>query len=405
MKFIMKKMVLLIIAIVCTATIYSGKVHAISISLELSGDGIQNANGIYLCTKRIPVEGTLNVKAELVTRNDMHVEGTPTGETSRDDVTLECEWKSSDEKVAKVENGIIRGVAEGGAEITVTYNKQDIKFSVFVGEEVEIGFGEHIYITQKDEIKTMQKGDTLQLDIYGIETLSNIKNEDVTWSSSNEKVATIDSNGLVTSTGVGKVTIKAEYGSYSSTYEIDVKEESHMEPPIDIIDDTYDFFSNKEQITINVGSNDKVEITAKLKEGLSAIQLVEMAKDNWDVEWKIEDETIAKCLPEKGIENNIYGVTQVAGRATIQGLKSGTTKLLIKVKVSTNRVEEFEIPIIINEVEKEKDDDKKEDKKEDNTIADEDLPKTGEKDFITIVAIGISIVAISYLGIKLKNKF
>lgn len=352
--------------------------------------------------KKIPVGGTLNVKAELVTRNDIYVEGTPTGETGREDVTSKCEWKSSDENVAKVENGVISGVTEGGAEITATYNgNKSIKFSVYVGEEVEIGFGEHIYITQKDEINTMQKGDTLQLDIYGIETLSNIKNKDVTWSSSNEKVATIDSNGLVTSTGVGKVTIKAEYGSHSSTYEIDIKEENKKDILLN-----YDLFTNKSQLKMDTGASDKIEITAEVKEGFAnVIALYQEETDYYDVEWKIEDETIAKCVPEKGITNNIYGGTQVVGRATIQGVKPGTTKLLIKVKVSADKIEEFEIPITINEAEKEKDDDKKEDKKEDNTIADEDLPKTGEKDFITIVAIGISIVAISYLGIKLKNKF
>ena len=38
--------------------------------------------------------------------------------------------------------------------------------------------------------------------------------------------------------------------------------------------------------------------------GLYGIAEVKMVKDNWNVEWKIEDETIAKCVPESGIENN-----------------------------------------------------------------------------------------------------
>ena len=395
MKSIFKKMLYIFIAIICTTTIYSGKVHAISISLELSGDGIQNANGIYLCTKKIPAGGTLNVKAELVTKNDMYVEGTPTGETQRKDVTSECEWKSSNESVATVENGIISGVAEGGAEITVTYDSQDIKFDVYVGEEVEIGFGEHIYITQKDERKVIQKGDTLQLDIEGVESLSNIKNEDVTWSSSDNNIATVDSKGLVKSKESGKVTIKAEYGSYSSTYEIEIKDESKLEPPIDIIFDTYDFFSNKKTIEINVGTSDKVEITAKMKDGLVGIALVELVKDNWDVEWKIEDETIAKCIPEKGIENNKYGGTQVAGRATIQGLKSGTTTLVAKVKVSEDKFEEIKIPITVNDA-------SKKDDKKDDSVADKDIAKAGETK-ILIGAVIVAMVGLIYFGIKSKK--
>lgn len=400
MKSTLKKMLYIVIAIICTATIYTGKVHAISISLELSGDGIQNANGIYLCTKKIPVGGTLNVKAELVTRNDMHVEGTPTGETGRNDVTSGCEWKSSNEQVAKVENGIISGVAEGGAEITVTYDKQDIKFDVYVGEEIEIGIGTNICIVQKDKRSTIKIGDILQLDIEGVEALSNIENKDVTWSSSDEKIAKVNSNGLVTATGVGKVTIKAEYitdrDTYDSTYEIYVQEESRMEPPIDIVDDTYDFFSNKEKIEINAGSSDKVEITAKMKDGLVVIDLVEMVKDNWDIEWKIEDETIAKCIPEKGIENNKYGGTQIAGRASIQGLKSGTTTLVAKVKVSENRVEEIKIPITVNAIEKDNN------KKEDNTVSDKKLSKTGEGSFLIIAGI-VSVMMLAYFGIKIRK--
>lgn len=389
MKSILRKMLYIVIAIVCIATIYSGKVHAISISLELSGNGIQDTNGIYLCTEKIPVGGILIVKAEQVIRNDMPVEGTPTGETSRSDVTSESEWKSSNEQIAKVENGIITGVAEGEAEITVTYEGQEEKFDVSVGGEVEYGFRENIMIVQKDKIKTIIIGKTLQLDIEGIEI--SVTNKDVNWSSSDERVAKVDPNGLVTATGVGKATIKAEYGTYDDTYEIEVKDESSVEPPIDIVDDTYNFFSSKEKIEINVGSSDKVEITAKAKEGLITIAEVLMVKDNWNVEWKIEDETIAKCVPEKGIENNKYGGTQIAGRATIQGLKSGTTTLVAKVKVSENRVEEIKIPITVSNA-----------KKEDNTVADKNIAKTGEGSFLIIAGIA-SVMMLVYFRIKIRK--
>ena len=81
-----------------------------------------------------------------------------------------------------------------------------------------------------------------------------------------------------------------------------------------------------------------------------------LRKDNWDVEWKINDETIAKCIPEKGIENNIHGITQIAGKASINALKAGSTKLSVKVKVSNNKTEEIEIPITIVDSDEKKDD-------------------------------------------------
>ena len=404
MRSILKKSICLIIAIMCIAVLYSSQVNAVSFSLEISGEGIQYANGNYYCTKMVSVGGTMNVKAELVTRNDIYTPDTPIGETNREDVTSECQWSSSKENIATVENGVITGVSEGVTEITVTSAYGSEKFSVGVGEEVEVGIGNNIFIFQKDDIRNILKGKTLQLDIEGVEMLSDIKNKDVEWSSSDEKVAKVDSNGLVTAIGVGKVTIKAEYSTYYSTYEINVQSEDNLEPPIEIVNDTYNFSSNKKELTLDVGSSDIVEITAKLKEGLVTIQEVKMEKDYWNVEWKIEDETIAKCVPEKGIENNIYGATQTAGRTKIEGLKEGTTQLLVKVKVSADRVEEIKIPVTVK-VKKDNEKNKEDKQKEtnDNTKAPTNIPQAGTS-YVAIATLGlVSIVSIIVAYRKLKK--
>ena len=123
--------------------------------------------------------------------------------------------------------------------------------------------------------------------------------------------------------------------------------------------------------------------------GLYGIAEVKMVKDNWNVEWKIEDETIAKCVPESGIENNEYGGTQIAGRASIQGLKEGTTKLLIKVKVSErNLIKAFT--------------DTQDDNKKDNTVSNRKLATTGENNLV-ILAISATVIAVVILGIKIKK--
>lgn len=129
--------------------------------------------------------------------------------------------------------------------------------------------------------------------------------------------------------------------------------------------------------------------------GLYGIAEVKMVKDNWNVEWKIEDETIAKCVPESGIENNEYGGTQIAGRASIQGLKEGTTKLLIKVKVSESKTKDFEVPITITGTENN-------DNKKDNTVSNRKLATTGENNFV-IIAISATVIAVVILGIKIKK--
>ena len=383
MKLCVKKDMAVFISIVIISMCCSIKSYAISMNLELSGDNITYSNGVYMCSKMIPVGGKMNIKAEYVTSNEMSP--APTGETSREDVSSQCTWKSSDEKIAKVSNGVI----EGMAEITATYKERSATVSLAVGEDRVITIGDNISIVQKDNIKTVEKGKNLQLDIEGVESLTNaVKNEDVTWSSSDEKIATVDKSGLVTAIASGNVTIKAEYMSYSSTYDITITDDEE--------DCDYNIILNKDKIQLGVGNADTIEITAKLKDGISKIASVEMVKDNWNVEWKIEDETIAKCVPESGIENNINSPTQIAGRASIQGLKEETTKLLIKVKISENKTKDFEVPITVTT-------EKTDDKKVDNTISKKKLAQTGENNII-IIAMGIAVISMVVLYIKLKRK-
>ena len=377
MKLCVKKAMAVFISIVIISMCCSIKSYAISMNLELSGDNITYSNGVYMCSKMIPVGGKMNIKAEYVTSNEMSP--APTGETSREDVSSQCTWKSSDEKIAKVSNGVI----EGMAEITATYKERSATVSLAVGEDRVITIGDNISIVQKDNIKTVEKGKNLQLDIEGVESLTNAVKY-VTWSSSDEKIATVDKSGLVTAIASGNVTIKAEYMSYSSTYDITITDDEE--------DCDYNIILNKDKIQLGVGNADTIEITAKLKDGISKIASVEMVKDNWNVEWKIEDETIAKCVPESGIENNINSPTQIAGRASIQGLKEETTKLLIKVKISENKTKDFEVPITVTT-------EKTDDKKVDNTISKKKLAQTGENNII-IIAMGMVVL---YIKLKRKN--
>lgn len=129
-----------------------------------------------------------------------------------------------------------------------------------MGKDRVITTGDNISIVQKDKIKTVEKGKNLQLDIEGVESLTNVKNEDVTWSSSDEKIATVDKSGLVTAIANGNVTIKAEYMYYSSTYDITVTDYEE--------DGYYNITLNKDKIQLGVGNTDVIEITAKSKDGV-----------------------------------------------------------------------------------------------------------------------------------------
>ena len=113
-------------------------------------------------------------------------------------------WTSSDESVATVsQDGVVSGVAEGTATITVTTdNGKSASCSV------KVAVAPTGIALNKTSAK-MKVGKTLQL--TATFTPSNAESI-LTWTSSKQKVATVDENGLVTAVGVGqtKITVRTE---------------------------------------------------------------------------------------------------------------------------------------------------------------------------------------------------
>ncbi len=111
-------------------------------------------------------------------------------------------WKSSDNKIATVTTaGLVRGVSPGRAKITVT--------SV---DDVSKKSDSNIIVVQKvTGVKINLAKVTIKVkgnkQLRAIILPSNASNKKVTWKSSNTKVATVNSNGLVKAVGLGKATI------------------------------------------------------------------------------------------------------------------------------------------------------------------------------------------------------
>ena len=114
-------------------------------------------------------------------------------------------WKSSDTKVATVDNGLVTAVAEGTATITVTTADGGKTATC----EVTVTQPAKTPVTSVTLDKT-----SLTLDVGGSDTLAvtvkpdNATNKAVTWSTSNKNVATVN-NGVVTAVGAGTATITA----------------------------------------------------------------------------------------------------------------------------------------------------------------------------------------------------
>lgn len=112
-------------------------------------------------------------------------------------------WTSSDKKVATVDSkGNIKGKSAGVATITAkTSNGKKAKVKVTVTEsDIKVA---KIVLNEKE--KTVKLGDKIALTARV--SPINATNNKVTWKSSNNKVAKVNSKGVVTMVGSGKATI------------------------------------------------------------------------------------------------------------------------------------------------------------------------------------------------------
>lgn len=133
-------------------------------------------------------------------------------DTTEDDVILSV----ADESVAKLEGNKLVAVSDGTTKITATSGIVKTSAKVTVGKAIE-----SITLDSNEGVLTVGNSVTVTATV----TPDNATNATVNWTSSDEKVATVDSNGKVTAVAAGNATIKATSesdGDVSSTYELTV---------------------------------------------------------------------------------------------------------------------------------------------------------------------------------------
>lgn len=124
------------------------------------------------------------------------LEATVEGET---DETLS--WATSDDKVATIRNGTVRGVGAGKATITAKIGEASATCTVTVTA---------IDVTISKSEATIEKGATLSLSATASD------NGAITWETSDSSIATVNGEGLVTAVAEGKATITAKRGGAGS---------------------------------------------------------------------------------------------------------------------------------------------------------------------------------------------
>ena len=111
-------------------------------------------------------------------------------------------WTSSNEKVAKVSNGEVTAISKGSATITAKIGKMSAKCKVTVSDTVAVRT-----ITLSDQSVRIAEGKTFQLEAEVLP--ENATNKKISWTSSDETVATVDQSGLVTGIVAGTAIITA----------------------------------------------------------------------------------------------------------------------------------------------------------------------------------------------------
>ena len=129
------------------------------------------------------------------------------------------QWESSSPAVATVDdNGLVTGVSEGSATITALVNSSS-GAQIYAEAKVDVYRVPATSITLPEDSVELQQGDNYQI----TPTIEPADTTDtVTYSSDDEKVATVNTSGNVVATGEGSTVIRAVVGEKQATLNVTV---------------------------------------------------------------------------------------------------------------------------------------------------------------------------------------
>ncbi len=167
--------------------------------------------------------------------------------------------------------------------------------------------------------------------------------------------------------------------------------------PITVVSKTelpvFDISVDKSDLNISVGSGEEINVNAKVNGELANLDLL---KDNLTIELKIEDNSIAKYTEKHDINSD-----GIVGSIYVEGLKKGTTNLIITVKVKDNDPINIAVPITVSEKsepDKGSDNESKNDDSKYNNV----IPQAGEKSII-LITVGLAIISTIIAVRKIKK--
>ena len=283
-------------------------------------------------------EGDFEAKCEVNIKNSIPVESVKLnsnqlelveGETEQliatvlpeDATNKNVTWTSSNPNIATVnENGVVTAVKEGIPTITVT--TEDGGYKAYCVVNVKSPVYVKNVLLNKDELQLFE-GETEQL-IATIEP-EDATNKNVTWSSINPNVATVDENGVVTAiSNIGRsiITVTTVDGGFEAKCEVIIETE---EVPVNNVE------LNNTEITLYLNN-----VTSLKKQKLHSTIYPKTAS-NKNVTWSSSNPNVAT------VDENGVVIAEGEGKTTItvtteDGGYKATCKVLVKNFVYVNNV-------------------------------------------------------------------
>ncbi|WP_409344663.1 Ig domain-containing protein [Paenibacillus sp. MBLB4367] len=161
-------------------------------------------------------------------------------------VTKDAEWKSANEAIAEVTEGVITPISRGKTTVTAKYGGKTVTITL------EIGIVQSLTVDKKFIVT--KTGETVQLQLSA--ELTDGSKKDVTdeavWKSSSYKIADV-TNGMVTAMASGTANISATYGGKTITVPVEINKLKY-------------FKTDKILVQMTTGGQENVKVTATFED-------------------------------------------------------------------------------------------------------------------------------------------